>query len=255
VTVGARIVETLWRARRDSRRYGRTEQGSCSGPFGLTTTDAGFALLDVVVAITVLMVVLLPIAYLLSTTGKVQASNQERLTAQSLAASWLEQERTVAEQSTSGPPATLFPPTGTTSTAWPVPPNPTNALPPTSETVGSIAYDVYLAGGWCAYAGANMPWTSGSASTTSASYAAAPLSYFIAVKVKWGPARANVNQIGLNDGQVVEYSSIPSQSGWEVSVSGTLESVLTLTTTTGIQFVPITPPITPLTNYCPLGLS
>jgi type II secretory pathway pseudopilin PulG len=245
-------VETLWRVRRDSRRYRRTGEESCSGPFGLKTSELGFTLLDVVVAITVLMVILLPVAYLLSTTGKTQANNQNRLTAQSLAASWLQQEQTVANQSTTGAPA-IYPPTGTSSTSWPIPGNPTNAPPPTTETVGSVGFDIYLSGGWCAYAGANMPWTQGSASTTSTSYAAPPLSYVVAVKVKWGPDKGNVNQIGLNDGQVVEYSSAPSQSGWDVSVgttfaTATSESVLTLTTTTGIWDVG-------QTNYCPLSLS
>ena len=134
-------------------------------------------LLDVVVAITVLMVILLPVAYLLSTTSKVASSNQARLTAQGLAASWLEQANTSAEQSPSAPPSTISPPGGTPSQpTWP-----TSGIAG-SETVGSINCDVYLAGGWCAYSGSGTAWTNGTA-TTLASGNAPPLEYFIAAKV------------------------------------------------------------------------
>jgi len=182
-------------------------------------------------------VILLPVAYLLSTTSKVAGSNQHRLTAQSLAASWLEQERTAAGQSATSPPsAWIQPPTGTGSGAWP--------SGPSAQQVGGFPYQVYVAGGWCAYAGAGVAWNNGAASTTSPSFAAPPLTYFIAVKVKWGPDASNPNLIGDNDGAVVEYSSVQSQSGWIVPVGSpaTNESVLTLTTTVGIP------------GYCPLGL-
>jgi hypothetical protein len=238
VTVGARIVETLWRARRDSRRYGRTEQGSCSGPFGIKTSDAGFALLDVVVAITVLIVVLLPVAYLLSTTSKIQGTNQNRLTAQGLAASWLEQERTVAQQSTLSAPASISPPFGSAAApTWP----PVSGVVP----VGTINYDIYIAGGYCAYSGSGTAWTNGGVTTTT-NGVAAPLTYFIAVKVAWGPDAGNANptSLGQNDGTFVEYSSVQSGPLWTVSVSGGAPvSVLTLTTTTGIN------------GLCPLGLT
>jgi Tfp pilus assembly protein PilV len=200
-----------------------------------TFTEQGFALLDVAVAILVLMVILLPIAYLLSSTSTLAASNQHRLTAQSLAASWLEQERTSAGQSATSPPS-VSSPVGALPTSWPSAAG--------TEQVGGITYDIYVAGGWCAYSGTGSRWNDGVASTTTTNVAPPPLTYFIAAKVKWGPAAANPNQIGGNDAAVVEYSSVQSQSGWLVTVSGTQESVLTLTTTVGITG-----------NVCPLGLS
>jgi Tfp pilus assembly protein PilV len=195
-------------------------------------------LLDVVVAITVLMVVLLPIAYLLSTTAKIQTGNQNRLTAQSLAASWLEQTRVSAEQLPTSPPsvnsATL---TGSVLT-WPTYIG--------TEKVGTITYYVYLAGGWCAYSGAGTQWGNGAVTTTTSGNAT-PLAYFIATKVAWGPdaSIANPTSLGQNDGTVVEYSSVQSLPGWQVPVTGGgSQSVLTLASTSTITG-----------NVCPLALT
>jgi hypothetical protein len=199
--------------------------------------EDGFALLDVAIAIVVLMIVLLPVAYLLSTTAKTAATNQHRLTAQSIAASWLEQERTAAELSQNNLPS---PPGGTTS-------NPTWPAASGTQTVGTTTYDVYLAGGWCAYSGSGTAWGNGQASTTTTG-SPPPIDYFVAAKVKWGPNASNPTLVSVNDGSVVEYSSLQSQSSWTADVSGTTESVLTLTTTTGITNLAGSP------NICPLGL-
>jgi hypothetical protein len=229
----------LWRARRDARRYGRTKQVSCSGPFGLKTSEAGFTLLDVVVAISVLMVVLLPIAYLLSTTSKIQGSNQDRLTAQSLAASWLEQTRVSAEESPASPPSVNSASLTGSVLTWPTYIG--------TENVGTIKYYVYLAGGWCAYSGPGTQWTNGAVTVNSSGNPATPLAYFVAVKVAWGPDGSNANplSLGQNDGTVVEYSSVGSLPGWEVPVTGGgSQSVLTLQSTSTISG-----------NECPLALT
>jgi hypothetical protein len=124
--------------------------------------------------------------------------------------------------------------------------------------VGTINYDIYLAGGWCAYSGSGAPWGNSPTSTTTTNET--PIAYFVAVKVAWGPDRANANPVSLgeNDGTLVEYSSVQSQPGWTVTVSGNPnpESVLTLTTTTGITVPPN--PIIPFAgapNICPLALT
>ena len=57
--------------------------------------------------------------------------------------------------------------------------------------VGTITYDIYLAGGWCAYSGAGATWGNGSATTSK--QASRPIAYFIAVKVAWGPDAATAN--------------------------------------------------------------
>jgi hypothetical protein len=197
--------------------------------------EDGFALLDVVIAIVVLMIVLIPVAYLLSTTSKIATSNQNRLTAQSLAASWLDQERVAAEQSASTTPSTISSPGGTTSSpTWPAATG--------TETVGTITYDIYVAGAWCSYLGAGAAWGNGSAPSSSSP----PIAFFVATKVSWGPdaGTANPASLGQNDGTVVEYSSVQSQPGWTVTVSGTTESVATLTSTSGIAG-----------NICPLALT
>jgi hypothetical protein len=188
----------------------------------------------VAIAIVVLMIVLLPVAYLLSTTAKTAATNQHRLTAQSIAASWLEQERTAAELSQNNLPSL---PGGTAS-------NPTWPAATGTQTVGTTTYDVYLAGGWCAYLGAGTPWGNGTAPSNSSP----PIAYFVAAKVKWGPNASNPTLVSVNDGSAVEYSALQSQSSWTADVSGTTESVLTLITTNGITNLAGSP------NICPLGL-
>ncbi len=118
--MGARIVQTLWRARHDARRYRRPEESSCSGPFGLKTSEAGFAAPrrggrdhrpdggSAACGIPAF-----------DHQQDRRRRNQARLTAQSLAASWLEQERTDAEQSSSAAP-TLSQPIGTgPNITWP----------------------------------------------------------------------------------------------------------------------------------------
>jgi hypothetical protein len=194
--------------------------------------EDGFALLDVVIAIVVLMIVLFPVAYLLSTTSKIATSNQSRLTAQSLAQSWLEQQRTGAEQSSSSPPTLSV--AGTQSRPlW-------NSASGT-ETVGTITYDIYIGGGWCAYAGNGLAWGNGQATTTTAGNPP-PIAFFFAVKVSWGPdaAKPNAASLAQDDGSVVEYSSVQSQPGW--TFGG--ESVVTLTSTNSITG-----------SICPLALS
>jgi len=196
-------------------------------------------LLDVVVAITVLMVILLPVAYLLSTTSKTQASNQYRLTAQSVAASWLQQEQTSAEQSTTSQPSNISNPGGTGSApTWPSTPG--------TETVGSIKYDIYLAGGWCAYSGSGTAWSNGNVQQINSADSPTPLSFFIAVKVAWGPDAGNANPTatGENDGMVVEYSAVPSGSGWTVTEGANVVSALTVTNASSIT-----------NNICPLSLT
>jgi Tfp pilus assembly protein PilV len=185
--------------------------------------EDGFALLDVAIAIVVLMIMLLPVAYLLSTSGKTAATNQHRLTAQSLAASWLEQERAAGAQSPSGPPS-VSPPTGTTPSSWP-------GAPAETEQIGTTMYSVYVAGGWCVYQGSGVPWSNGTATTTNANLPPPPLTFFIAVKVAWGLLSS------VNGGSVVEYSSVQSQPEWLVG---------------GVS--PLTLTSTPTGSICPLAL-
>jgi hypothetical protein len=190
------------------------------------------------VAIVVLMVVLMPVAYLLSSTTKIAASNQRRLTAQSLAASWLEQERTAGEQPGTSPPSVSFP-TGAGASAWPA--------FATTETVGTTPYYIYLSGGWCAYGGSQAAWGNSPSTTTTTTATQPPITFFIAVKVKWGPDASKPSVMGTNDGAVVEYSSVETQPGWIVTVGaspGTPASVLTLNSTSNIT-----------NNYCPLVLT
>ncbi len=232
------LLKICWR--RDAGRgsdEGR-RAGSVVALRSRSRDEEGFALLDVAVAILVLMVVLLPVAYLLSTTSKIQGSNQNRLTAQSLAASWLQQELTAAQQSQSSAPSVSTPGGSTANPTWPSASG--------TEIVGTITYDIYLTGGWCAYSGSGSAWTNGTVTTTTNTGKSTPLSFFIAVKVAWGPDASQPNpvSVGQNDGMVVEYSAMPSQTEWTVQQGGNPVSVLTLTNTGSISG-----------NICPLTLN
>ena len=59
------------------------------------------------------------------------------------------------------------------------------------RAVGTTTYDIYLAGGWCAYDGSRRAWGNGPSTTTSTTATQPPLTFFIAVKVKWGPNASN----------------------------------------------------------------
>ena len=133
---------------------------SVGGPARRCRSDqAGFSLLDVTVAVVVLLVILLPIASLLTSTTKVVYQSQFRQTAQILASSRIDQLRIVAAGSLTGPgnqcssiaPATYSvyaaPFDGVacpgSSPQWP-------GTPQTTVNVGGVSYQIFIVGGWCA---------------------------------------------------------------------------------------------------------
>lgn len=164
------------------------------------------------VALTVLMVVLLPVANLLITTDSVIGSSQYRDTAQQLANSDIAQLQAIAASaggSTVTPPFTTasmgssFPlpfttPAGSTSPSWP-----TITGPPTT-TIQNELYTQYIVGDWC-----------GAASATASSWAPSnnggQVVFVVAVKVVWGP---NPSTGASGGSSVVAYGVLPQQSGW-----------------------------------------
>lgn len=150
--------------------------------------DEGFSLVEVLVAMVVLLVVLLPVGSLLITSSNVIAASQFRTQAQGIASQELAAVQLAADgQATafttmpfSGLPSltpALVPPTGTGgSVAW------NQSATPLTETVDHEQYTVYVDGDWCA-----VTTTSGAASYTNAVGTTPPesLAFVAAVDVLW----------------------------------------------------------------------
>ena len=198
--------------------------GGQRGSFIAAPGDGGFALIEMIIGIAVLMIVFIPAAYLLTDANSVVGSDTAGTTAQAVAVSWLNQVR-----SSSASPESPLPPAGVTSAASP----PTwSTSVAGSQQVGSITYEVYLEGGWCA------PYTSTTAGRSSTQWVNQPLpstpppAYFVAAGVAWGPKISGSSELGP-DGyshHIVQYAQLATQSGWG-------------------------PPATTTMTNCPLGLS
>ncbi len=205
-----------------------------AAPGRATDHELGFSLIEVLIALSVLMVVLLPAADLLIGTGSVISGSEFRGTAQELASSDIAQLQAIASSpggSVVTPPFTTvnmganFPlpinvPAGTSAPSWPV-----IASPPTS-TVQNEDYAQYIVGDWCGIASAT-------ASSWAPSNSGGPVVFVVAVKVVWGPSPSTAAPTGSS---VVAYGALPDESGWS--------NVPTATSGAGGS-----------TSLCPTGLS
>ncbi len=172
--------------------------------------EQGVSLLDAVIGTMVILLVLVPVSLLLGSAGNTVGANSDRLTAQGLAAGWVNQELSTALTSSLGPgdscssgsnPA--YTTTGWTnvncpgtSLAWP-----TSAT--TTMTVGGNLYDIYIVGGWCVLSSSGGTWGNGTASTTS------PATYAVAVKVSTVFAKSHDQNV-----VAVQHGLMPTQSTW-----------------------------------------
>jgi prepilin-type N-terminal cleavage/methylation domain-containing protein len=140
------------------------------GRTGAGAADAGFTLIEVLVAATVLLLVLVPVSLaLLTQTGQVN-ENGFQVEAAQLAAGQLESDRTTADNSSwSGSP--------------PVPSLPTPATPVTVNVAGktSVSYTVTASRGWCMQSGSTWTTTAGANTIPSGTAVA----YKDVVTVKW----------------------------------------------------------------------
>ncbi|HXX89119.1 MAG TPA: hypothetical protein VEI83_02705 [Acidimicrobiales bacterium] len=135
------------------RRRGASRAGS----------EIGFTLVEVVVAGTIMIMVLVPSAMLLSSSARVLSVTQAKIVAANLAAGVLDEDRALA---------------GTSSwTGSPV--APTLPAPATPTTVNGIAFTVTQAAGWCTLAAGSGSWSGYATPPTP------PAAYGILVTVKW----------------------------------------------------------------------
>jgi|GEM_PF-6329371 len=196
--------------------------------------EEGVGLLDAVVAVLIVMVVLIPVASLLVTTGKATAGSQFRATAYGLAQGLLDQERLASSNSPTAPPPGLA---GVVSGATTFP---TTALVATT-TQGSETFREYAVGGWCQLLATNgaapYVWGNYDSHTTSNDTANAA-SYFVAVKVVWGPGAGPAQTANA----LVMNAAMPVQPRWRIPSASSSPSLATVETSTSYN------------QGCPVGL-
>lgn len=176
------------------------------------TGEAGFSLVEVLIALTVLMVVLLPVGDLLITTSQVVGSSQFRGTAQQLANSDVAQLQATADSSVNVTPPFTTANLGsgfTLAMATPVLSSGTVTWPtissPKTDTVQGETYTQYIVGDWC-----------GAASATASSWApetSGPVVFVVAVKVVWGRSPSSA---ASGSTSVMAFAALSQQSGWTV---------------------------------------
>lgn len=184
---------------------GRAEKFTSSGD------QAGFSLIEVIIALAVLLAILLPVGNLLITSGSVIANSQFRGTADEVASSDIAQLQSIAVNANGvTPPFTtsnianlalpVSTPSGTTSPSWP-----TFTSPPT-VTLNNEVYTEYIVGDWCGVAGTspNNKWQA---------TASGNVVFVVAVKVVWGTEPSTSAKTGAS---VVAYGALPQQTWWSV---------------------------------------
>ena len=170
--------------------------------------EAGLALLDVVVASVVLLVIMVPAAQLLVTSGKVVGASRDQAIAEGAAAAQLAQDR--AWSSTTSPPTYTSSSScgsayssGTTNTTF-------NQYLTGCRTVSGLPLWIFQNGGWCV--------TSGS---TLASGSSGVLMYWVEVMVTWGgTAPPSPSTVVSSSKRVVVSSSLVTPNGYTGSTSG-----------------------------------
>lgn len=142
----------------------------------------GISLLEVVIAVSVLLAVLVPTGFVLTSSGTVLASNRSTTVAANLASGQLQQDRTTAVSQSALPAAA-------TSTT----------------VVDGVTYQVAQQVGWCA-----------EADGTWGNYTSAPagaVGYGVLVTVTWGAAAQPAAAAGLLTIPEDEQGAVPGASG------------------------------------------
>jgi hypothetical protein len=143
----------------------------------VASEEEGSALFEVLLAVVVLIVVLLPVAYLVANSTGIVGNSRSQSVGSKIATVQLAVERSL------GIPT----PTPNTPAAW-------TAASPATTTVGGQTYNVYVAQGWCGLitTGSGSSWGNNTLPTTNTPQP----SYFVAVKVAWGSGASSSSLAG-----------------------------------------------------------
>ncbi|MFC0081232.1 prepilin-type N-terminal cleavage/methylation domain-containing protein [Aciditerrimonas ferrireducens] len=175
-------------------------------------TEAGFSLVEVVVAVVVLLVVLVPVGSLLAISDQVTSTGRFRATAEQLAASDLSAvELEAAEHpgvlppfsGVPGLPVAVASPTGSPP-AW------NTTQPALLTTEGTEQYRQWVDGSWCDEA----PTTSSGTAGQLASVGQGPPVFLVVVKVVWGPSGADLGVTAPSTSSVVSAQVLAPQPAW-----------------------------------------
>ncbi|MDA8269660.1 MAG: prepilin-type N-terminal cleavage/methylation domain-containing protein [Actinomycetota bacterium] len=210
--------------------------------------ELGFSLIEVLIAMSVLLVVLLPAADLLISTGSVIAVSKFRTQAQGIASKELASIQLLAANQTglfttvpfaglsAATPAIAVPSVANGTVSW------NRASASVSETVDNEQFSVYVDGDWCTVADSSAG--SGSAGAyANAAATAMPqtLAFVVAIDVLWDHTTlAGGTSVGTH---YVEIGTVQPPGGWPIASSSS---------STGLPATGL--PVADVAN-CPAGLT
>jgi Tfp pilus assembly protein PilV len=163
--------------------------------------DDGMSIFEVMIAVVLLMIVLIPAAYLVTQSSGLVGNQRLESVGTKLAATQLATARSQGVPSSSSP---------TQTPAWP-------SSPTTTTTVDSEAFKIYQTGGWCTAAtsgSSGQGWGNGTLTSGSPEP-----SYFAVVKVAWGPGASSASAPGSS---VIMSLALPGITG--APTTGTVSS-------------------------------
>lgn len=156
--------------------------------------QGGMTLVEVAVAASILLIVLIPTAYLISGSAGLVTSNKTTVTASQLATSQLEADRAYADTATwTGSPA-----------APPVP------WPTVMSGPSGIAYTITRSYGWCMITSTASTWTTTATGSTVPSFPNGMVAYKEVVTVAWKKGSFKASQLLQVPESVITANSIPT---------------------------------------------
>lgn len=162
------------------------------------STEAGFSLVEVMVAAAILIIVLVPTAYLIASSSGLLTSNRASVTAAQLAASQLEADRTFADTTT----WLTASPFGVSAASWPA----TLSVPS-----GGIQYSIARSTGWCFTTGGNATtWGTTAPGSTIPTFPSGMAGFKEVVTVTWRTGSLEASQMLQLPDSVVTNGYIPT---------------------------------------------
>ena len=198
--------------------------------------ESGLGLIDVVIGVFIFLLVLAPLLYLLARNNTSSSGDRFRVTALSLASSYVDEIQALQSTAPPSPPTgsvgsaqvnTTYKrylnisPLGSNATTWP-------AGPATGswqkDSVGSVTYTIEAVGGWCNESKTTGKWGQGTSTNLPAykpsttTTPPSPTAYWVSVKVQWGSQSGSPTQRGA--GSIIQNVELTSQTGWPYTATG-----------------------------------